>query len=441
MRNKDITINKNKELSPENLIYITTQRLINQRSISLMAERILMSIASQITLEDIEDLKNNTSNYLYTYTIDLKIFAELFGYSTIKFRTKLKEARDELSNLIITFPTTLQAQVGVISFSIIKNNRLMVQIHPYMLPFYAMKGQAYELANILSFQNPYTFKFYEIFLSALEDEDFAYLTMSIEEIKTALKLENKYPLYANFKDRILKSIIQDINKENKNNLCNITIDFEEIKENKKVKEIKFTIKRKKLNQSETKNLITISGIYQELSPKAKEAYNFFLKEAKQGSGFLDRIITENSETFIIETYNAVMEQKKQNKIQHLNSYCGTALKEKWFINTLSDVKNKYETINAEYEISVLKQDNTENKKQGINNELMNKFMKLTKIQQEFIYNQLINNSDNLWYTQRLKNVSLDEMLQDISKKSQFKVLLNKDPKVLEFLNSIELKED
>lgn len=441
MKNNDITINKNKELSPENLIYITTQRLINQRSISLMAERILMSIASQVTIEDIEDLKNNTGNYLYTYTIDLKIFAELFGYSTIKFRTKLKEARDELSNIIITFPIAVQAQVGVISFSIIKNNKLMVQIHPYMLPFYAMKGQSYELANILSFQNPYTFKFYEIFLSALEDEDFAYLTMSIEQIRTSLKLEKKYPLYANFKDRVLKPIIQDINKETKNNLCNITIDFQEIKKEKKVTEIKFTIKRKHINQSENKKLITISDIYQELSPEAKEAYNFFLKEAKQGSGFLDRIITENSETFIIETYNAVMEQKSQNKIQHLSSYCGAALKEKWFINTLSDKTSQYEATEAIYDVKISKENNIKIREQGINTELMNKFMKLTRIQQEFIYNQLVNNSNNLWYTERLKDISLEEMLRDISKKSQFKVLLNKDPKVLEFLNSIELKED
>lgn len=436
-KEQELQHTQNRELSPENLIYITTQRMINERDLSLLAERILVSISSQITMLDIEEAKEymNSAKF-YTYTIDLKIFAELFGYSTIKFRTRLKEARDELHKIIVKFPGVSQAMTGVISGSYIENNQLKVHIHPLMIPFYAIKGRSYELANTLNFKNPHSFKFYEIFLNALEDGKQAYLIMELEKIRNILKLEKKYPQYSTLKKYVLNPLIEDINQESKQNLCNITVLFEEIKNKKRVQKIRFIIKRKEIINDQ---VITISDVYQNLTFEGKQAYNFFLKEAKQGSGFLDQIITKDKERFLIETYNGILEKMKENKIQHLNSYCGKALREKWFINTLSENRNNNEHINTIHQAQVEIIPTIQ--KPNINNDLMNKFMKLTKIQQEFIYNQLANNSDNLWYTQRLKNVSLDEMLQDISKKSQFKVLLNKDPKVLEFLNSIELKED
>lgn len=86
------------------------------------------------------------------------------------------------------------------------------EIQPFL--FNLKEFIKYKLNNIRSLNNKYSMRLYEIFLKSLGESKstFKDLSISLYEFKTILALETNYPNYKELNRRVLKVVIDDINK-------------------------------------------------------------------------------------------------------------------------------------------------------------------------------------------------------------------------------------
>jgi plasmid replication initiation protein len=108
-------------------------------------------------------------------------------------------------------------------------------LKPYML-LLKEKFTQYQLANILSMKSKYSPRIYEI-LKCNEFKKQGYTEIELVELRRLLKAENIYPLYGDFKRRILIQAQKELNK-----LSDISFEFEEIKTGRTITALKFYIK-------------------------------------------------------------------------------------------------------------------------------------------------------------------------------------------------------
>lgn len=310
-----------KELTKENAIYLTTERRLAKIRLTLMAQRLLYSIASMVTPEDI-NLIDESDNCSYVYQISLKQFTEIYGYKSIKIRTQLDKARRELRSISFILNNEYRTVTGLISDSEIRNNNINIWINPQMLKFYAVKGSSYELANIINFRATYTFKMYEWFMDKLKDMQETIIKIQPEDLKEILNIQEKYKNFYDMKKYIIDPVLRDINNPEKTNYCNIRVEMKEINVGT-IKILKFIVTR---HEQEAVPVITISTEYENLSEEGRKAYHYLRDIAKIGNYYIDQCISKFGESKII----SVAEQAKNKKdIRNLNKYCATLLYNDW----------------------------------------------------------------------------------------------------------------
>ena len=86
------------------------------------------------------------------------------------------------------------------------------------------------------FKSFYSQRLYELLRLWSRTEKVIVKSFKIEQLRFILGVENKYPEYKNFKQRVLNQAIKEINQ-----FGNMNVSIEEIKNGRKVDEIKFTI--------------------------------------------------------------------------------------------------------------------------------------------------------------------------------------------------------
>jgi plasmid replication initiation protein len=134
-----------------------------------------------------------------------------------------------------------------------QNKTIKLRFHEYMKPLllYMLDNQGYTkylLENINKCESIYSMRIYELCKQYLVIGE---RTFELSELREVLGLKEKeYKLYADFKKRILQIAYEEINKK-----TDIGIDFEEIKNGKRVVKIKFKVKSKnKLMDDDFKSL-------------------------------------------------------------------------------------------------------------------------------------------------------------------------------------------
>lgn len=243
-KEKMLTIDK--ELKKTNPVYITVDRLVSQMKLSVLAEKIIRAIASNIAEGNCTNLEDLSLYTNIETSINTKTFCEIFNYKNDNCFTNLADAREELQYTGFTLPGKCRPTDSLIAKSYVKNGNMYFQISPLVLPYYVGKGIDYELINIINFKNVNTFKFYEFLLDKLKNENEAIFTLSFEETKEMFHVAKKYERYTDFKNNVLKPILKDINGEDvqRENFCNIRLAIETVKNGRKMSGIKFTVTRK-----------------------------------------------------------------------------------------------------------------------------------------------------------------------------------------------------
>lgn len=387
-KEKMLTIDK--ELKKTNPVYITVDRLVSKMKLSVLAEKIIRAIASNIAEGNCTNLEDLSLYTNIETSINTKTFCEVFNYKNDNCFTNLADAREELQYTGFFLPGKTRPTASLINNSYVKNGNMYFQISPLVLPYYVGKGIDYELINIINFKNVNTFKFYEFLLDKLKNENEAIFTLSFEETKEMFHVAKKYERYTDFKNNVLKPILKDINEENynKENFCNIRLSIATIKNNRKITRIQFTITRK---EPKIVPVISLNLIKEKLTDQGRIAYDFFQYTSNNGLFEIDNCIREYGEEKLIEIYEYVKYQYEHEKIKTtLKRYAANALKKGWcdpeLINKQEKIKNN--TIEASDKPEQLE---TPKPKETYDERILNKITNMSKKQQQNLYEKILMN--------------------------------------------------
>jgi plasmid replication initiation protein len=162
------------------------------------------------------------------------------------------------------------------SYHIIKNAAckdgiFTIQIDEQMKDFYLELNEytKYQLKNILQFNSTYSFRVYELLKQYVKLKN---RVIDIGHLREILDIgKQQYKLYGHFKSRVLLPSKDEINE-----YTDISFDFDEVKDGKKVVAIKFAI-NSKLNDEillpQTEEFNKIDNTIQKLADKFKDLYH------------------------------------------------------------------------------------------------------------------------------------------------------------------------
>lgn len=114
---------------------------------------------------------------------------------------------------------------------------ISISFHPKMKPYLLqLKSQftIYDVQNIVKLPSTYSIRIYELLK---QYEKIGRRRFPVEELKDILGLEKEYPLYANFKQRVIQKAQKDLEAN-----TDIVFTFAEVKRGRAVTEIVFTIR-------------------------------------------------------------------------------------------------------------------------------------------------------------------------------------------------------
>jgi plasmid replication initiation protein len=100
------------------------------------------------------------------------------------------------------------------------------------------KFTLYQLKEISEFKSIYSLRLYELIQ---EFEDTGYIIISIKKLRSCFALKDKLNKYNDLKRKTFGHAVKEINKH-----YHIDLDFQEIKEGRKVAAIKFTFNKTKI---------------------------------------------------------------------------------------------------------------------------------------------------------------------------------------------------
>lgn len=426
-----------KELKKTNPVYITVDRYVSKMRLSILAEKLIRAIASNIAEGNCTNLEDISLYTNIETSINTKTFCEIFNYKNDNCFTKLADAREELQYTGFTLPGKCRPTDSLIAKSYVENGNMYFQISSLVLPYYMGKGIDYELINILNFKNVNTFRFYEFLLNKLQDKERIEFILTFEETKTILNLTNKYPKYIDFKSRVLKAILQDINGENfnKENFCNIRLAIETVKNGRKMSGIKFTVTRK---NPKVVPVISLNIIKEKLTEKGKQAYNFFQFTSNNGLFEIDSCVREYGEERLIQVYEYVKYQYDNKKIKtSLKAYASNALRKGWcdpeLINRLTKKKSQTHQPDNQEMLDAPKEQEPK-LQETFNEKIYNKIVSMTPKQQQALFEKTLQNyPDKNAFSYKLLSTKTYEEIINHPGLSNFYIKTLKEQKFVDIL--------
>ncbi|MDM8313572.1 MAG: replication initiation protein [Actinomyces sp.] len=205
--------------------------------LSLEEQKLILTLASMVQPED-EEFK--------PYIFKISDFMELLGVENQAKYTEIPKITKELMKKVFEIEEGNRLiQTAWLSGAIYEKGTGYVtlkfnpDLKPYMLKLNTMFTQ-YKLANILSMKSKYSPRIYEI-LKCNEFKRQGYIEIEVEELRKLLKADNIYPLYADFKRKIIFQTQKELKK-----ISDISFDFEEIKTGRKVTALRFYIHQNRI---------------------------------------------------------------------------------------------------------------------------------------------------------------------------------------------------
>lgn len=206
----------------------------------------------------------------FNLTTDRQAYNLLKGGAVKLMKKEIKVVRDteEGEKEFLTY-----IAVGLDSFtSKSQGSYIDISFHPKMKPFLLqLQSQflMYDVRNVLQLQSSFSVRIYELLK---QYERIGKRTFTLTELKDTLAVADKYPLYANFKQRVILKAQEDLE-----NYTDIRFTFEEDKRGKAVHSLIFYIYSNKAVVEERKQPEEI-----EISSAETEANQIYekLKEYK-----------------------------------------------------------------------------------------------------------------------------------------------------------------
>lgn len=223
----DDKVNKN----IKKLVVKSNSLVESKYKLTTREQKIILFLISQIRNDD-EEFK--------TYTLPIKKFSEMLG---LKGAPKYNEMKKITKNLIgkvmeIKIDKKLH-QVSWLSYVVYNEDEGTVDLRfdPFLKPFLLQLRKeftSYHLQNVISLKGSYSIRLYELLK---QYELIKERTFEIDDLKALLGVDDIYPAYGNFKQRVLLPAKAEIADK-----TDLLFDFEEIKFGRSVQKVKFIIK-------------------------------------------------------------------------------------------------------------------------------------------------------------------------------------------------------
>lgn len=211
--------------------------------LSVEEQKIILTLASMVQPND---------EHFKVYKFKVKDFINLLGIENQnKYKSVPKITKDLMKKVFEIEEEDMTLQIAWLSSAEYRKGSGYVELEfspklkKYLLRLNKLFTQ-YKLENILNMRSKYSIRIYEL-LKCNEFKKQGYIQIEIEELRKLLKINNIYPLYGDFKRKILIKTQKELKK-----VSDISFEFEEIKTGRKVTAIKFYIisKHKLTNKKE-----------------------------------------------------------------------------------------------------------------------------------------------------------------------------------------------
>lgn len=331
--------------------------------LSLEEQKIILTLASMVQPDD-EEFK--------VYKFRIADFMELLGVQDKSKYTEVPKITKELMKKVFEIEEGNKLiQVAWLSSAVYEKGSGYVELEfsprlkPYMLQLGTLFTQ-YKLSNILSMRSKYSPRIYE-FLKANEFKKQGYIEIEIVELRRLLKVEDKYPLYADFKRKIIIQTQKELRK-----VSDISFEFEEIKTGRKVTSIKFYIKSKKtknITKSNANDEIAVA-MYNDLKNK-KNSINHDLEILEKLLGYgisfkqVKKILQDYSGEQIQKNIDYAIDDHTRENKSNFAGFLIKAIKENYAGNKPQQVKIQSKTkmdLDHDYDIDLLERKLLKNRK-------------------------------------------------------------------------------
>lgn len=224
-------MHKNFKITQSNDLILAKQT----KPLTLREKRLIVTIVGMVQPDDL-DFKD--------YQVSLNAFYKMLGFNSNVHSVAFKKVLDELMSKVIEIPlkdggwlkTHWVSSAKYIDGSGIVELSFDPKLKPYLLHLKS-HFTSYRLSNILSLQSSYSIRLYEIFKSFQHSKSSKGINIKLQEFREMVGIgPEKYPLYGNFKVKVLDKAINEINEK-----TDLFITYSEIKKVKKVISLNFHI--------------------------------------------------------------------------------------------------------------------------------------------------------------------------------------------------------
>jgi plasmid replication initiation protein len=225
-------------MSKKNLVVQHNAIIEARYKLSVGEQRLIKTLASMIDSQD-EEFK--------PYTLRVADFAALVGVERKDYHEAVKEVAEGLmsrpftlfegsSSVTLTWFSSVRYKAG----SGVVEIRFDPGMKPYLLQLKERFTQ-YELGNVLRLKRTYSIRMYEL---CKQYQSLGRRRFTIDQLRAILCLDSGYSLYSNIKSRVLLDSQKELAEK-----TDISFEFEEIKEGRKVVAVDLTIRVNALKES------------------------------------------------------------------------------------------------------------------------------------------------------------------------------------------------
>lgn len=258
-------------------------------------------------------IKKNDSQFP-DYTITVKEFAEVMNVKGNNYHSQVKELADDLTRKRIKIRSSNDKMGWFPWFSAIiyDNGTVHVSFNPIIKDYLISldsRFTGYSFDDIKKLKSGYTVRVYELLK---QYEKIGKRTIELDELKRMIGVGDKYPVYGNFKQRILNVAKKELEATGE-----LYFSFKEVKQGRKTVAIDFNIHKKSPKQQ---------------TPLSKEAQEFIESVKKSlyihGIDISDKKIL-TWKKYGIELILEVLEEIKHRDIENYENYISKVLKSKY----------------------------------------------------------------------------------------------------------------
>lgn len=315
------------------------------------------------------ELAKELNTKISVISMEIENIAKRIMNKTIHLRTVLDDGTIEFRRInIIPFASYIN---GVFEFEL--NHHTI----PYLIGINSNFTE-FQLHYLLSMSSSYAIKLYKLLY---QYKNITRRAFDIDRLKEQFGLQNKYPLYANFKKRIIEQSVSQINKK-----TDLYVEYKEIKLGRKIEKIEFTFYVKKgmensilVKNNAVNNIIDVKPIV--LNEPVNKKQNPDLSILFSG---IESELSEQTKKLLEDFYQTKGIEFVEASIKYAKHHAKTNL-DQYLINTLTQnwAEVEYKKLLDKKEQKLKNKELKQQQKQDEQQQIQEKFNRKQKIEEQW----------------------------------------------------------